>query len=294
MRELEREFVPTPTNLAPIVVIGRGRVGESVAGAADAAGIPVRLAPSAEARQASAGATAALLCVPDAAIESVCSAVAEAEIAPVLVGHVSGAGTLEALAAARSAGSARFSLHPLQTFPHGATDITDVPAAVAGDDPGAEAFAAGFAGALGMRPFAVPEERRAAYHAAACIASNFLVALEESAAELLDAAGIDDARELLTPLVIRTALNWAEQGGDALTGPIARGDAATVERHHAALAETAPELLPLYEALAERTHTLSAAPSGASASPTPGSQAAAPGREAEEAAVDGEAVEAPA
>ena len=131
-----------------------------------------------------------------------------------------------------------------------------MPAAVAGSDEGAERFAAALADALGMRPFAVPEERRAAYHAAACIASNFLVALEESAAGLLDATGVEDARELLAPLVVRTAFNWAEQGGDALTGPIARGDAATIERHRAALAESAPELIPLYEALAERTATL--------------------------------------
>ena len=257
MRELERELIPTPTKLAPIVVIGRGRVGESIVSAAEPAGVPVRLAASGDAREASSAATAALLCVPDGAIEATCAAVCEADV-PALIGHVSGASTLDALVAARSAGLARFSLHPLQTFPHGATDIADVPAAVAGEGADAQRFAAGLADALGMRPFAVPEERRAAYHAAASIASNFLVALEECAAELLDAAGVDDARDLLAPLVIRSALNWAENGGDALTGPIARGDAATVERHRAALAETAPELLPLYEALAERTHALAA------------------------------------
>ena len=104
-----------------------------------------------------------------------------------------------------------------------------------------------------MRPFEVPDERRAAYHAAAAIASNFLVALEESAADLLSAAGVGNGRELLAPLVLRTAANWSEHGGAALTGPIARGDEATVARHLAALRELAPELIPLYEALAERT-----------------------------------------
>ena len=63
-----------------------------------------------------------------------------------------------------------------------------------------------------MRPFAVPDENRAAYHAAAAIAANFLVALEESAAELLERAGVEDARELLAPLVLRSAANWAERG----------------------------------------------------------------------------------
>ena len=109
-----------------------------------------------------------------------------------------------------------------------------------------------------MRPFEVAEEDRAAYHAAASIASNFLVALQESAAELLGAAGAADARELLSPLVLRTAANWSERGADALTGPIARGDEATVERHREALRERAPELLALYEALAERTRTIAA------------------------------------
>jgi predicted short-subunit dehydrogenase-like oxidoreductase (DUF2520 family) len=106
-----------------------------------------------------------------------------------------------------------------------------------------------------MRPFEVPEEQRAAYHAAASIASNFPVALEESAAELLERAGVADARELLAPLVLRTAANWAERGPEALTGPVARGDRETIERHRAALAELAPELLPMYEALAERAAT---------------------------------------
>jgi predicted short-subunit dehydrogenase-like oxidoreductase (DUF2520 family) len=109
-----------------------------------------------------------------------------------------------------------------------------------------------------MRPFAVDEADRTAYHAAASIASNFLVALEESAAELLAEAGVKDARELLAPLVLRTAANWAERGPAALTGPIARGDDATVDRHLAELRERAPELVPLYEALAERTRAIAA------------------------------------
>jgi predicted short-subunit dehydrogenase-like oxidoreductase (DUF2520 family) len=107
-----------------------------------------------------------------------------------------------------------------------------------------------------MRPFEVPEESRAAYHAAASMASNFLVALEESAVELLDRAGIPDGRELLAPLVLRSAANWSDRGAAALTGPIARGDEATVARHLEALAAADPELLALYRALAERTAAL--------------------------------------
>jgi predicted short-subunit dehydrogenase-like oxidoreductase (DUF2520 family) len=116
--------------------------------------------------------------------------------------------------------------------------------------------ASSLAEALGMRPFEIEDDARATYHAAASIASNFLVALEESAAALLGKAGTGNPRELLAPLVLRSAANWAERGGEALTGPIARGDAATVDRHMEALREQAPELLPLYEALAERTREL--------------------------------------
>jgi predicted short-subunit dehydrogenase-like oxidoreductase (DUF2520 family) len=110
-----------------------------------------------------------------------------------------------------------------------------------------------------MVPFEIPEEHRAAYHAAAVMASNLLVALEESAATLLDRAGAGaESRELLAPLVLRTAANWAERGPDALTGPIARGDVETIERHLATLGESAPELIPIYEALTERAREIAA------------------------------------
>jgi predicted short-subunit dehydrogenase-like oxidoreductase (DUF2520 family) len=256
MRELERDLVPTPTPESPIVVIGRGRVGASLAAAIADREIPVRTAAGTDVADAASGATAVLLCVPDGAVADVCADSAAADPLPKLIGHVSGAGTLELLASASARGVAAFSLHPLQTFTRARTDVAGVPAAVAGSDQAAERFAAALADRLGMRPFSVPESSRAAYHAAASIASNFLVALEESAAGLLAELGIDDGRELLAPLVLRTAANWTEGGGDALTGPIARGDQATVERHRAALDEAAPELLPLYEALAERTAAL--------------------------------------
>ncbi len=256
MRELERDLIPTPTELAPIAIVGRGRVGSSLASAAESAGIPVRLTAHADAATAASGTTAALLCVPDEAIGETAAALASTGTPPALVGHVSGATTLDPLASVTARGAQAFSLHPLQTFPGPATAVAGVPAATAGTSEDAERFAESLALALGMRPFAVPEERRAAYHAAASVASNFLVALEQSASDLFGAAGIEDGRELLAPLVLSTAANWAERGGEALTGPIARGDERTVTDHLAALAETAPELIPMYEALAERTRAL--------------------------------------
>jgi predicted short-subunit dehydrogenase-like oxidoreductase (DUF2520 family) len=250
MRELERDDLPSSLSATKLVVVGRGRVGGSLAKAAELAGIDVRLVSRDEPID---GADAVLLCVPDDAIAATCERVAAAAR---LVGHVSGAGTLDQLMASREHGASTFSFHPLQSFADDQTSVTGTPAAIAGSDETALAYARALAEALGMKPFEVPEDSRAAYHAAAAMASNLLVALEESAAELVERLGIEDARELLTPLVLRTAANWSERGPAALTGPIARGDSETVESHRAALAETAPELLPAYDALAERAKAI--------------------------------------
>ncbi|MGA9371593.1 MAG: DUF2520 domain-containing protein [Solirubrobacterales bacterium] len=226
-------------------------MGGSLSKAAELAGIDVRLVGRDETVD---GVGAVLLCVPDDAILEACAWIAAS--APPLVGHVSGASTLDVLAPARERGASTFSLHPLQSFADGATAVAGTSAAIAGADQAGLSFARSLGEALGMRPFEVPEESRAAYHAAAAIASNLLVALEESAAELVERLGIEDARELLAPLVMRTAANWAELGPAALTGPIARGDRATIERHRAALAESAPELLPVYDALGTRAEAV--------------------------------------
>jgi predicted short-subunit dehydrogenase-like oxidoreductase (DUF2520 family) len=269
MRELERDPPDTPTPPAEgvgmhLAVIGAGRAGNSMAAAADRAGVGVELAGRDDALAACRRAEIALLCVPDGAIAEACEAIAPAVPPLRFVGHVSGASGLDSLAMARERGAEAFSLHPLQTIPDGGADLTAAPCAVAGSSPEALRLAERLAERLGMRPFRVSEERRAAYHAAATIASNLLVALEESAAELLARAGVEDGRELLAPLVLRTAANWAERGPQALTGPIARGDEATVGRHLAALRETAPELIPLYETLAERARELAAQRTSAS------------------------------
>ena len=94
-----------------------------------------------------------------------------------------------------------------------------------------------------MRPFELDDDDRAAYHAAASIASNFLVTLEAAAEEVAAAAGLEpaEARALLAPLVRTTVENWVELGPErALTGPVARGDDATVAAQRAAVAEPRP------------------------------------------------------
>src|ERR671935_165494 len=82
-----------------------------------------------------------------------------------------------------------------------------------------------------------------------------------------DGAGID--RALLVPLVRATVETWAAEGAAALTGPIARGDEATVARHREAIAERAPDLLALYDVLADATRAVAAAPSRDLAPVTP-------------------------
>jgi predicted short-subunit dehydrogenase-like oxidoreductase (DUF2520 family) len=263
MRELERDLpsdadnsVSVREDLPPLAIVGAGRLGGALAKAAREEGLEVALAGRENALDACRDAEAALICVPDGGIEEVAAHIAEA-IPPLrLVGHSSGATSLEALKPAADRGATVYSLHPLQTIPGPDAELVGAACALSASTPEGERFAELLADRLGMRSFTVPEEKRAAYHAAAAIASNFLVALEESAADLLERIGIEDARDLLAPLVLTTAANWADRGREALTGPIARGDHETVARHTEALAEHAPELLPLYEALAERTREL--------------------------------------
>lgn len=237
-----------------LTIVGPGRAGSSIAAAARSAGVDVSVVARSFETDLLSG-RCVLLCVPDSEIAVAAAALRAAGATPAVLGHVSGATTLEALAAA-DATVGTFSMHPLQTIPDPDTDLTDCHAAVSGSSPEMLSFATGLAQSIGMHPFHVPESDRAVYHAAATVASNFLIALEQSAADLLTGIGIDQPREVLAPLVNRSLDNWIAAGPDALTGPIARGDRVTVERHREALGGSAPGLLPLYDALAECTTAL--------------------------------------
>jgi len=248
MRELEREptsDTPAGTRLA---IIGRGRMGTALAVALGSAGYDVSgpLGRGAD----GAAADAVLLCVPDAEIAG-----AAARIAPgPLLGHCSGATGLDPLTPHEA-----FSLHPLMTVTADGGDFAGAGAAIAGSTPRALGFASEVAHALGMRPVEIAQADRAAYHAAASIASNFLITLEAAAERVAGAAGVERAQ--LVPLVRATVENWARVGPErALTGPVARGDEATVERQRAAVAEVAADLLPLFDALVDATRALAAAP----------------------------------
>jgi predicted short-subunit dehydrogenase-like oxidoreductase (DUF2520 family) len=225
-----------------IAIVGGGRMGRALSAALDAAGVRVS-GPHGRAFDG-AGADAVLLCVPDGQIAAAAASVA----AGPLVGHCSGATGLDVLAPHEA-----FALHPLMTITRRGGDFRGAGAAVAGSSDRALALATELARALGMRPFDIADEDRAAYHAGAAMASNFLIALESAAQRV---GGVD--RDLLAPLVRAAVETWVAEGDAALTGPIARGDEATVARHREAIAERAPDLLALYEVLAEATREVAA------------------------------------
>jgi predicted short-subunit dehydrogenase-like oxidoreductase (DUF2520 family) len=212
------------------VIGARGRVGKAVAARLVERSVPLR----------ERDAAIVLLCVPDHAIAEVAATI---EPGP-LVGHVSGGTPLAAL----DPHARRFSLHPLQSFTHdrGPEQLDGAWAAVTGETEEALAVANELATVLGLRPFPLADDRRALYHAGAAIASNYLVTLHRAAGELL--AEADVPPEALDPLMRRVIDN-----GFQLTGPIERGDWETVERHRAAIAETAPHLLAAYDELARLT-----------------------------------------
>jgi predicted short-subunit dehydrogenase-like oxidoreductase (DUF2520 family) len=210
-----------------VTVIGAGRAGSAIAARLRERGVPVR-----------DGAELRLLCVPDRAIPENARAI---EPGP-WVAHVSGGTPLAAL----DPHERRFSVHPLQTLTkaRGPEQLDGAWAAVTAETPEAHDRALWLAEVLGLRPFALADDQRALYHAGAAMASNFLVTLYRTAARLFAEAGAPP--QALIPLMERTIANGFE-----LTGPIARGDWETVERHLEALEGTGLE--GLYTALAEAT-----------------------------------------
>ena len=187
-----------------------------------------------------------VLAVPDGQIATAAALIVDGP----LVGHCAGSLGLDVLG-----GREAFSVHPLMTVAGGDARFAGAGAAIAGSSPHALGVARDLALTLGMLPVEIRDEDRAAYHAAASIASNFVVTLEDAAESLLATTGAD--RTILVPLVRAAIENWAAVGGRAaLTGPIVRGDEATVARQRAAVAERAPELLALFDVLADHTRAL--------------------------------------
>lgn len=226
-----------------IAIAGRGRLGSALAPALRAAGYDVA-GPHGRGFDGSA-ADLVLLCVPDSAIGEAASAVSPGPI----VGHCSGASGLECLGDRE-----RLALHPLMTVTPAGARFEGAGCAVGGSTARARSLAHSLATDLGMLPFDLADDDRPAYHAAASVASNYLITIQAAAARLAATAGIP--RDALVPLARATIDNWATLGEEALTGPIARGDEITVARQREAVSARVPELAPLFDALATATRDL--------------------------------------
>ncbi len=183
--------------------------------------------------------------------------------------HCSGALTRQALDAAAASGAETGSFHPLSTFSSnsGSSGDGDAPGlrgAIFGIEAegGLRVALAEMAERLGGTPLAVPAEARALYHAAAVMSCGHLVALLDAAMALWRRAGLPDAEAApaLTHLASATLANLRNLGpSEALTGPVPRGDIGVVRDHLEALALQAPELLPSYAVLGDRSAQLAAA-----------------------------------
>jgi predicted short-subunit dehydrogenase-like oxidoreductase (DUF2520 family) len=242
MRELDR--IASESTLERCAIVGAGRLGHALAAALRDAGLEVE---GPLGRGARPEAPVVLLTVPDDEIR------AAAEATPAqLIGHCSGATTLEVFGDREG-----FSLHPLMTAPEHGASFAGAGCAVAGTSDRALDVARGLATALRMTAVEVPDEDRAAYHAAASIAANFLVTLEGAAERLAATAGVP--RELLVPLARAALENWAADGAEqALTGPVARGDETTIARQREAIEQRAPDLLDAFDALVAASRVLAA------------------------------------
>jgi predicted short-subunit dehydrogenase-like oxidoreductase (DUF2520 family) len=244
-----------------IGVIGRGRVGTALSAALASAGERV-VGPLGREDPTPPDAGVIILAVPDAAIAAAAARIPEGP----LLAHCSASAPL-ALLGDREA----FSLHPLLAVTGIETTFAGAGCAVAGNSRHAVTTGERLARRLGMQVAEVRDEDRALYHAAASLAANFLVTLEGEAERLMAQAGVE--RAILAPLVRAAVDAWARQGAAAaLTGPIVRGDERTVQRQRDALAARAPELLPMWDALAARTRVLASgaqsAREGATRSPS--------------------------
>lgn len=259
-----------------LAVLGTGRLGSVLAEALHRAGWPVvalwnrsphparrlrrRLGAGRayrEASRAAASAQAVFLTVSDDAVSPLAEVLAAGRMEGKIVFHTSGVFAAAALSPLDRVGARTGALHPLQTFADPTSGLKRLPGTCWAADGHAEALALArqVVRSLEGRLLAVPAEGRVLYHAAAVVASNYLVALAEVACRLMAASGVPEGEALgaLLPLMEGTLSNLRGQApAHALTGPVARGDAVTVARHLKAMEPGMPGEARLYRALGRR------------------------------------------
>ena len=258
-------------------VVGAGRVGAALGAALSRAGHRVVAASGASAasRHRIAGALPSarhvspervarlatdllLLAVPDDALPGVVSRLARARVvrAGQVVAHTSGAYGRSVLAPLVEQGALPLALHPAMTFTGAPGDVGlltgGVPFGVTAP-PELRPLVQRLVADLGGTVEWIAEADRPLYHAALAHGANHLVTLVNEAMDRLRDAGVVQPERVLAPLLRAALDNTLRLGDAALTGPVSRGDAGTVDAHLRRLAEVAPESVPPYRALARRT-----------------------------------------
>jgi predicted short-subunit dehydrogenase-like oxidoreductase (DUF2520 family) len=196
-----------------------------------------------------------LITTPDDAIFNACNEISDSQLVKdKFVFHMSGAGGLDLLDSAKSAGAVIAGIHPLQSFSSVDNAIINIPGSVFGitADKKAGKQAKIIVRDLGGIPVLVSPDQKPLYHAAACFASNYLVSLLNVVESIYRSVGIKEAnaRRAYLPLIYGTLKNIeASDPVLALTGPIARGDISTIQKHISAIDEQIPKYSLLYSVL---------------------------------------------
>lgn len=266
----------TPTRELTIGVVGAGRVGAALGAALARAGHKVTGAsgrsdataarissllpgtPHRRAEDVVRNAELVIFAVPDDVLAPLIAHLSESGAfrRGVIVAHTSGAHGIGVLHPAVAHGARPLALHPAMTFAGHADDADRLASGIsfgvtAPDDLRDTADA--LVRELGGNPEWIPEERRALYHTALAHGANHLVTLVNEALDRLRDAGVANPERVLSPLLHAALDNTLAFGDGALTGPVSRGDAGTVAKHVDTLAQTAPDSVPSYLALARRT-----------------------------------------
>jgi predicted short-subunit dehydrogenase-like oxidoreductase (DUF2520 family) len=191
----------------------------------------------------------------DAAIEPLVARLAPHLQANTIVWHFAGAFGLAPLAAAQRAGALGLALHPVQTCPDVASALRLLPESAWGltaPEPVADWAAGVVEHDLRGRAFLVAEEHRPIWHAASVATANGIRALVALSEDLLTAVGIAEPSAVVLPAA-RGALDTTTEGGSgaSLTGPVVRGETATIARHLDSLARYAPARLAGYRLVTE-------------------------------------------
>jgi predicted short-subunit dehydrogenase-like oxidoreductase (DUF2520 family) len=270
-----------------LAIIGPGRVGISIAAAASNAGYSVvlgarntanpqalaslaRLASNSSCagkiklltiEEAAAQAEIVLLTVSDDSVQSLCEELSQTKsfVDGSVVAHTSGTLPSSVLEFAKKTSNCTIaSAHPLQTFACVESSYKNLPDThwfLEGDDPAIELLSKLITDLSG-KPHTITSEQKALYHAACAVASNYLTTTIDIALKLMEKARINnnDALDALKPLIKSAVANsLATDPQQALTGPISRGDATTIQAHIRALADYAPTYSDFYKAVGRHT-----------------------------------------